>query len=65
MKIKTWLLITFFLVMILPVTGAYSLYVWINGYYHDKNFTEYFEKWTELNHIKSVLNNTKYYKKKC
>ncbi|QGG51230.1 HAMP domain-containing sensor histidine kinase [Lysinibacillus pakistanensis] len=63
MKIKNWLLITFFLVMILPVTGAYSLYVWINGYYHDKNFTEYIEKWTELNHIKSVLNNTKYYKK--
>ncbi len=63
MKIKTWLLISFFLVMILPIAGAYSLYVWINGYYHDKSFAEYIEKRTELNHIKSVLNNTEYYKK--
>lgn len=63
MKIKTWLLITFFIVMILPIAGAYGLYVWINAYYQDKNFSEYIEKWTELNQVKSVLNNPVYYKK--
>lgn len=63
MKIKTWLLITFFIVMVLPITGAYSLYVWINAYYQDKNVAEYFEKWTELNQVKSVLVNPMYYTK--
>ncbi|GAB0169223.1 HAMP domain-containing sensor histidine kinase [Lysinibacillus sp. CTST325] len=63
MKIKTWLLITFFIVMVLPITGAYSLYVWINAYYQDKNVGEYFEKLTELNQVKSVLQNPKYYTK--
>ncbi|MGE8003920.1 HAMP domain-containing sensor histidine kinase [Lysinibacillus sp. NPDC093216] len=63
MKIKTWLLITFFIVMVLPITGAYSLYVWINAYYQDKNVGEYFEKLTELNQVKSVLENPMYYKK--
>ena len=63
MKIKTWLLITFFIVLILPIAGAYSLYVWINAYYHDKNVLEHIEKWTELNLVKSVLNNPEYYTK--
>ncbi|MGE7113026.1 sensor histidine kinase [Lysinibacillus sp. NPDC047702] len=63
MKIKTWLLITFFIVLILPIAGAYSLYVWINAYYHDKNVLEHIEKWTELNQVKSVLNNPEYYTK--
>ncbi|MGE7926482.1 ATP-binding protein [Lysinibacillus xylanilyticus] len=63
MKIKTWLLITFFIVMVLPITGAYSLYVWINAYYHEKSFEEYFEKLTELNDIKSVIGNPELYKR--
>ncbi|MGE7693665.1 HAMP domain-containing sensor histidine kinase [Lysinibacillus sp. NPDC094177] len=63
MRIKTWLLITFFIVMVLPITGAYGLYVWINAYYQDKNFAEYFEKWTELNQVKSVLESPVHYKK--
>jgi len=63
MKIKTWLLITFFIVLILPIAGTYSLYVWINAYYHDKNVLEYIEKWTELNQVKSVLTNPEYYTK--
>ncbi|WP_155590768.1 HAMP domain-containing sensor histidine kinase [Lysinibacillus cavernae] len=63
MKIKTWLLITFFLVMVLPITGAYSLYVWINAYYQDKHVAEYFDKWTELNHIKAIVDNPELYEK--
>ncbi|MEG0451077.1 MAG: HAMP domain-containing sensor histidine kinase, partial [Lysinibacillus sp.] len=56
MKIKTWLLVTFFVVMILPVGATYGLYMWINAYYHDKSVEEYITKWTELNAIKKVLN---------
>jgi len=63
MKIKAWLLIMFFIVMVLPIVGAYSLYVWINAYYQDKNVAEYFDKWTELNQVKDVLDNPVLYQK--
>ncbi|MFJ7661848.1 sensor histidine kinase [Lysinibacillus sp. NPDC097162] len=63
MKIKSWLLIMFFIVMIVPIGGAYGLYMWINAYYHDKSFAEYMEKWTELNRVKSVLNDPSLYTK--
>ncbi|WP_107923734.1 HAMP domain-containing sensor histidine kinase [Lysinibacillus parviboronicapiens] len=65
MKIKTWLLITFFIVMIVPIGGAYGLYVWINAYYHDKYVAEYIEKWTALNQVKSVLAEPTLYEKKA
>ncbi|MGE7090534.1 sensor histidine kinase [Lysinibacillus sp. NPDC048646] len=65
MKIKTWLFIMFFIVMIVPIGGAYGLYVWINAYYHDKNVGEYIEKWTELNQVKSVLDDPTLYDKKA
>ncbi|WP_051891564.1 HAMP domain-containing sensor histidine kinase [Lysinibacillus sphaericus] len=63
MKIKTWLLLTFFLIMVLPIAGAYSLYVWINAYYQDKNVAEYFDKWTELNQIKATIDSPALYQK--
>lgn len=63
MKIKSWLLITFFIVMVLPISGAYSLYVWINAYYQDKNVAEYFDKWTELNQVKAIVDNPALYQK--
>lgn len=63
MKIKAWLLIMFFIVMVLPIAGAYSLYVWINAYYQDKNVAEFFDKWTELNQVKDVVDNPVLYRK--
>ncbi|MGE7809044.1 HAMP domain-containing sensor histidine kinase [Lysinibacillus capsici] len=63
MKIKAWLLIMFFIVMVIPIVGAYSLYVWINAYYQDKNVAEYFDKWTELNQVKDVVDNPVLYQK--
>jgi len=65
MKIKSWLLITFFIVMVLPISGAYSLYVWINAYYQDKNVAEYFDKWTELNQVKAIVDNPALYQKQA
>ncbi len=65
MKIKSWLLITFFIVMVLPISGAYSLYVWINAYYQDKNGAEYVDKWTELNQVKAIVDNPALYQKQA
>jgi len=62
MKIKTWLLLTYFLVMLLPLVGVYGLYLSITAYYQDKNVSEYFEKWGELQQIKKVLNDPGLYK---
>ena len=53
----------FFIVMVIPIVGAYSLYVWINAYYQDKNVAEYFDKWTELNQVKDVVDNPVLYQK--
>ena len=63
MKIKTWLLLTYFLVMLLPLVGVYGLYLSITVYYQDKNVAEYFEKWGELQQIKKVLGNPELYGK--
>ena len=61
MKIKSWLLLTYMLVMIIPLGALYGLYISINSYYQDKNVEEYFEKWTRITEIKSVLNNPELY----
>lgn len=61
MKIKTWLLLTYLLVMLLPLAGGYGLYVSINAYYQDKMVEEYFENRVELNELKKILQNPKMY----
>ncbi|MFF5996493.1 HAMP domain-containing sensor histidine kinase [Lysinibacillus sp. KU-BSD001] len=63
MKIKTWLLLTYLLVMILPLVGVYGLYVSINAYYQDKNVEEYFDNWNTINSLKPVLANPMMYEK--
>ncbi|MGE7625040.1 sensor histidine kinase [Viridibacillus sp. NPDC096237] len=55
MKLKTWLLLSYFIVMILPLAAAYALFAWVNAYHEDRNVEEYFEKWTELQKISAVL----------
>lgn len=57
MKIKTWLLVSYLIVMILPLVAAYLLFLWINAYHQEKNVEEYFEKWVELQKIIEVVDN--------
>jgi len=57
MKIKTWLLLTYLLVMLLPLAGGYGLYLSITAYYQDKNVGEYFEKWSVMMDLKDTLSN--------
>ncbi|MGM9951368.1 MAG: sensor histidine kinase [Lysinibacillus sp.] len=61
MKIKTWLLLTYLLIMLLPLVGAYALYLSINAYYQDRNIGESVEKRIELNQLKKVLEDPSLY----
>lgn len=61
MKIKTWLLSSYLIVMILPLVMAYLLFAWINAYNNDQKVKEYFMASTELANIKSVLDNVELY----
>ena len=61
MKLKTWLLSSYLIVMILPLVTAYMLFVWVNSYNNDQKVKEFFATSMELANIKSVLNNSELY----
>lgn len=61
MKIKTWLLTSYLLVMILPLVTAYFLFAWINAYNDDQKVKEFFTTSIELSNIKDVLNHVELY----
>ncbi|MCM3715754.1 HAMP domain-containing histidine kinase [Alkalihalobacillus oceani] len=55
MKLKTWLLLSYFIVMVLPLAGAYFLVASIQAYHHEQNVEEYFQTWSELQAIIDAL----------
>lgn len=55
MNIRTWLLVTYLLVMILPLGALYALYVSIHHYYEDQSIAEYFDKWQHVMDMKDAL----------
>ena len=55
MKTRTWLLISYLIVMLLPLLAAYALFVWINAYYAEKGFGEQMDTFIELTQLQSVL----------
>ncbi|WP_274308289.1 sensor histidine kinase [Solibacillus daqui] len=61
MKIKSWLLLTYLLVMLIPLGAFYGLYVSINAYYQDKNVDEYFNTWSQVTELKKLLSNQALY----
>lgn len=63
MKIKHWLLITYLLVMLIPLAAFYGLYISINHYYQDKHVEEYFDKWNTVTDVKKQLANPSLYSK--
>ena len=65
MKVKTWLLLTYLLVMLLPLVGVYGLYLSVNDYYQDKQVAEYFEKRSTLNKIKKVVSQYELYEREA
>ncbi len=64
MKIKTWLLITYLLSMLLPLAALYALYVSINDYYQEKNVKEYIEQWNKVSGLKIQLEDASLYEQK-
>lgn len=61
MKIKTGLLLSYVIVMILPLIAAYGLFVWINAYHQEIDVENYFESWVELQEIIEVVENPELY----
>lgn len=61
MKIKSWLLISYLIVMILPLLSAYFLFAWITDYHNDKKVEEYYDVYTEIQEMKQVLQNVELY----
>lgn len=61
MKIKTWLLLSYLVVMLLPLAAGYGLFAWINSYHQDQNVAEYLDSWLEVQKAETVLNDPSIY----
>jgi signal transduction histidine kinase len=57
MKIKTWLLFSYFIVMVLPLACAYFLFAWINAYYDDEKVGEHLQTWSQIQNMITILDN--------
>ncbi|MFA1819707.1 ATP-binding protein [Virgibacillus oceani] len=55
MKIKAWLLLSYFIVMILPLIAAYLLLGWINSYNDEQKVAEHIEVTSVLEEVKQTL----------
>lgn len=64
MKLKNWLLLSYLIVMILPLIAGYLLFAWIQSYNNEQKVNEYLETSAELQEIKSILNNPELYSPK-
>src|SRR5690554_6027835 len=61
MKIKTWLLLTYFIVMLLPLVTIYILFAWIQTYNDDQKVEEHIEAWTTIQGMTTILENPSFY----
>ncbi|ARD47273.1 cell wall metabolism sensor histidine kinase WalK [Sporosarcina sp. P33] len=61
MKLKTWLLSSYLLVMALPLLLAYLLFAWINDYNEDQKVKEFFTTTVEMKDIQRVLDDPALY----
>ncbi|HLS65411.1 MAG TPA: HAMP domain-containing sensor histidine kinase [Pseudogracilibacillus sp.] len=64
MRIRTWLLLAFFIVMVLPLVSAYLLYVSIMTYHNERKVEEYAEMYIILNEITPQLQDATLYEKR-
>ena len=55
MKIKTWLLISYLLMMVLPLLSAYFLFVSISNYYDTKKVDQFYEVKSRLSNLHPIL----------
>ena len=62
MKIKYWLMIVFFIVMLLPVIALYFLYVSLTNYDEKQDFIEYMNVSNRLSEMEEIVKDVAYYK---
>lgn len=61
MRLKKWLLLSYFIVMILPLITAYVLFAWIYSYNNEEKVTELLQVSTKLQELKTTLDDPKLY----
>lgn len=61
MKIRTWLLITYFIVMILPIVAIYFLFSSVTTYYEKEQVAEYFSAYERIQAITFYLEDPQLY----
>src|SRR5690625_4628149 len=64
MKIRTWLLITYLIVMILPLVAIYFLFSSVTTYYEKEQVAEYFSAYERIQKITPYLEDERLYKGK-
>lgn len=62
MKIKTWLLLSYLIVMVLPLICAYGLFLAINNYYETKKVEENIDIQTEIRSLSNLVRDASLYK---
>ncbi|MEH6942694.1 sensor histidine kinase [Bacillus sp. JJ722] len=61
MKIKYWLMLSFFLVMILPVVGIYFLYMSLSNLDQKREIAEYIEVSAKIEELEEILSQPRWY----
>lgn len=62
MKIKTWLLISYFIVMILPLIAVYLLFASLSAYNEEKQVEEYISVYENIQKIIPILDDPELYR---
>ncbi|WP_432360043.1 HAMP domain-containing sensor histidine kinase [Sporosarcina sp. UB5] len=62
MRIKTWLLASYLIVMSLPLGAAYGLFAWITSYHEERNVVDNLDSLVKLNEMQGVLLESSLYK---
>src|SRR5699024_11087793 len=61
MKIKTWLLLSYLVVMVLPLICAYGLFVAITNYYETKKVEENIDLQAEIRSLSNLVRDPRLY----
>ena len=65
MKIKSWLIVSYILVMLLPLLAGWGLYILVIHYHEQQEMDDYFDKFQQLSKIRQVLEQPELYQVKA
>ncbi|WP_054949397.1 HAMP domain-containing sensor histidine kinase [Numidum massiliense] len=55
MKLKTWLIISYFVVMCLPLVAGYGLFLWVSQYDEQRSVTDYVQKTNDMHKLEQKI----------